>query len=78
MRYKVIHRTEYEYSDPVSCSHNEARLLPRLTSSQLCRDARLKIEPEPADYHERQDFFGNRVAYFSIREPHQRFSVIAS
>lgn len=78
MRYRVIHKTEYEYGEPVSHSHNEARLLPRSASFQFCNDAVLKIEPEPVDYREREDFFGNRVAYFCIREPHKRFSVVAT
>lgn len=78
MRYHVIHKTEYEYSEPVSYSHNEARLLPRIAPTQLCNAASLKIEPEPDDYSEHVDFFGNRVAYFCIREPHKRFSVTAS
>ncbi|MBI1173688.1 MAG: transglutaminase family protein [Sideroxydans sp.] len=78
MRYRVIHKTEYVYSEFVGLSYNEARLLPRNTGTQHCQRTQLQIEPLPTDYREREDFFGNRVAYFSLREPHQRFVVTAS
>lgn len=78
MHYRVIHKTEYVYSEAVGISYNEARLLPRFTNTQNCLKSELQVEPLPADYREREDFFGNRVAYFSIREPHQRFVVTAS
>ena len=78
MRYQVIHKTEYDYSESVGQSYNEARLLPRVTANQQCQRTQLQISPSPTDYHEREDFFGNRVAYFSIREPHRHFIVTAT
>lgn len=77
MRYRVAHTTVYEYSEPVTLSYNEARLLPRACPNQQCLSAALEIFPQPSDYREREDFFGNRVAYFSIREAHSTFSVTA-
>ena len=77
MRYRIAHTTTYEYSEPVTLSYNEARLLPRPCPNQHCLAAHLEISPAPVDYREREDFFGNRVAYFSIREPHSLFSVTA-
>ncbi|MDO9190184.1 MAG: transglutaminase family protein, partial [Sulfurimicrobium sp.] len=78
MHYRVIHKTEYDYSEPVGLSYNEARLLPRFIANQFCHATGLVIEPLPADYREHEDFFGNRVAYFSLREPHQRFVVTST
>lgn len=78
MHYRVVHRTAYDYSESVGLSYNEARLLPRAYANQECLGAGLQIEPRPADYREREDFFGNRVAYFSIGEPHYRFVVTAT
>ncbi|WP_124950182.1 transglutaminase family protein [Sulfuriferula thiophila] len=78
MRYQVIHTTEYDYRESVGQSYNEARLLPRVTANQQCHRTQLQISPSPTDYHEREDFFGNRVAYFSIRESHKRFIVTAT
>ncbi len=78
MHYRVIHTTEYDYSKKVGLSYNEARLLPRFTANQHCLHTQLQVTPLPADYREHEDFFGNRVAYFSIREPHQTFVVTAT
>jgi transglutaminase-like putative cysteine protease len=76
--YKVVHRTEYHYDAVVSASYGEAHLHPRETSSQQCYVSTLAIDPYPESYRERRDFFGNRAAHFSIREPHQRLVVTAT
>ncbi|PWV60141.1 transglutaminase family protein [Plasticicumulans acidivorans] len=78
MNYRVTHRTTYRYSGRVSLCHNEARLLPRETPSQFVGETKLVIEPKPAIYHERRDFFGNRVVYFSIQDLHQVLKVTAT
>lgn len=78
MRYRVVHTTRYRYSQPVTLCHNEAHLRPRSFDRQHCRDSRLLIEPAPAVTHERVDFFGNRVTYFAIQEPHDLLTVTAS
>ena len=78
MHYRVIHKTEYDYSEMVGLSYNEARLLPRFTANQYCHQADLIVDPLPTDYREREDFFGNRVAFFSIRNPHKSFVVTAT
>jgi transglutaminase-like putative cysteine protease len=77
IRYRTSHTTRYHYSEPVTLCHNEAHLLPRNLSRQRCLDARLHISPRPAVYHERKDFFGNRVVYFSVEEPHLALEVTA-
>ena len=77
MNYRVTHRTEYRYAAPVAYCHNEARLLPRRLPHQTCLTARVDVDPIPADYSEREDFFGNRVCYFSIQQPHERLTVSA-
>ena len=78
MTYKVVHRTEYQYDAVVSASYGEAHLHPRETSSQQCYVSTLAIDPYPESYRERRDFYGNRAAFFSIREPHQRLVVTAT
>lgn len=77
MNYRVAHRTIYDYSEMVASCQNEARLTPRNFARQTCTTNRLVIEPPPADYRERQDFFGNQVAYFSIQQPHKQLVVHA-
>ena len=76
--YRVTHRTEYEYEDDVSLSYGQLHLLPRDLPSQRCANARVLVDPAPDDYHERQDYFGNRVAYFAIHSPHRALTVTAS
>ena len=77
MNYKITHTTTYEYADTVAVCHNEARLKPLNTFYQQCLASEIIIDPPPSDYHERVDFFGNRVAYFSIHDAHKILKVSA-
>lgn len=77
MNYRIVHRTAYDYTEMVSACQNEARLTPRNFAGQTCSQTRLIIEPQPADYSERLDFYGNQVAHFSIQQPHQQLVVQA-
>ena len=76
-RYRVTHTTEYRYAAAVSQCQNEAHLLPRSTPRQQCEADDLQVRPRPARRHDWQDFFGNRVAYFAVHEPHDTLSVTA-
>jgi transglutaminase-like putative cysteine protease len=78
MKFHIVHTTRYTYSQPVSLCHNEAHLRPRTFELQDCRDARVDIEPPPACYDERADYFGNPVVYFSVQQPHDRLTVTAT
>jgi transglutaminase-like putative cysteine protease len=75
--YHVVHRTEYRYESEVTSSYGELYVLPRDTAGQVCRSSSIRIEPEPYDYRERVDFFGNRAAYFAVLAPHTRLTVTA-
>lgn len=75
MKYQLRHTTHYDYSSPVTLSHNEARLLPRDLDFQHCKNTRLSISPTPLRQHERRDFFGNRVVYFAIQDIHDSLEV---
>lgn len=77
IRYHVTHVTEYRYTASVPQCQNEAHLLPRATPRQECEHTQLRIEPLPAVCQNREDFFGNRVTYFAIQEPHASLSVTA-
>jgi transglutaminase-like putative cysteine protease len=73
--YQINHRTEYLYEQPVSSSYGQLRMLPRELPGQHCRSARVRVSPEPELSRERVDFFGNRVTYFALHEPHERLCV---
>ncbi|ATG74216.1 transglutaminase [Zobellella denitrificans] len=75
MHYRLHHSTRYDYSAEVALSHNEARLLPRELPWQRVGKTELAIHPQPMRLRERRDFFGNRVAYFSIQELHGSLEV---
>lgn len=77
MKYRVTHSTKYRYSQPVSICHNKVHLCPRSLFYQTASDYRLLITPEPVETIEQVDYFGNRVDYFSIEEPHSTLTVTA-
>jgi transglutaminase-like putative cysteine protease len=76
-RYRVMHRTQYSYAQPVTLCHNEAHLRPRDFERQRCAAHTLDIDPPPADRTEREDFFGNPVCHFSIERDHSHLCVTA-
>lgn len=75
MTFRVVHRTSYVYESVVSASYGVVYLLPRETPAQRVLDVHVGIRPEPDSYRERNDFFGNRVANFSVLEPHTELTV---
>jgi len=76
--YRVIHRTEYRYEADVSPSYSQLHLAPRDLPGQRCVSCEIVVTPTPEDYRERVDFFGNRVAYVAIQEPHRSLTVAAT
>lgn len=77
MNYRIIHTTAYQYSHPVGLCQSEARLQPRDFWRQKCLASHFHISPQPIDFREQFDFFGNRLAYFAIQEPHSQLTVTA-
>lgn len=75
--YRVVHKTHYTYTEPVSPSYGQLYVLPRDNEDQTCVSARVVVEPPADDYRERTDFFGNRVAYFAVQAPHRQLTVTA-
>lgn len=75
MNYKIVHTTAYTYAGPVSLCHNIARLMPRDTDIQKCKDCSVMITPRPDVTNEYEDFFGNKVMYFAIQEEHLKLTV---
>ncbi len=78
MKFRVTHLTRYEYAEPVSLCHSIAHLKPLRTRRQQCLSSQLRVDPWPAVMREREDFFGNRVNYFSIQQAHNVLEVTAS
>jgi transglutaminase-like putative cysteine protease len=76
--YRVTHRTEYEYESEVSSSYGQLHLLPRELPGQRCLSAAVTIDPPAEVYRERVDYFGNRVSFLAIHQPHRALTVTAS
>lgn len=77
MKYRITHRTVYDYSEPVTVSHHAARVKPRTQAVQQRETFVLHITPAPSLRKMRTDYFGNRVCFFSIQEVHQRLEITA-
>lgn len=75
MKYKISHRTEYEYAHPVANCYNIGRLMPRDLPGQHCLRTQVLVDPTPASYREFTDHFGNRACYFDIQHSHRRLAV---
>jgi transglutaminase-like putative cysteine protease len=75
MNYTVSHKTSYTYLEPVSLCHNIVKLLPRSANGQISTNESIKISPEPDRIDVYEDFFGNRVFYFSIEKEHRQLIV---
>jgi transglutaminase-like putative cysteine protease len=78
MIYRINHRTEYLYNEPVSLCQNLARLTPRNTLWQTCELSKLQIEPTPAGVTPWTDYFGNQATSFAVQEPHRQLVVTAA
>jgi len=75
--YRVFHETTYQYVEPVTLCYNAGHLMPRVMPRQRLLQNRLTVFPRPASGRELRDYFGNNIAYFTIRESHTRLTVRA-
>jgi transglutaminase-like putative cysteine protease len=77
MNYKISHRTTYQYAHPVSVGNHVACLMPRSYRENRVAFSELVISPAPRTLSERVDYFGNRLCFFTVSEPHQELVVEA-
>ena len=77
MRYRVTHKTAYQYDDYVTLGHNEARLRPRNSGRQTVRHSKLRVQPVPGNIDSFNDYFGNEADFFTLDAPYKELSVIA-
>lgn len=78
MKYSIVHKTAYHYSEPASLSQNELFLQPRETGTQRVIQSGLIIVPEPQYLHHRTDYFGNNVHIFMVQQPHDALTMTAT
>jgi transglutaminase-like putative cysteine protease len=75
MNYRIVHKTNYKYKYPVSVGNHVACLIPRSFSSHHLAWNEMSIHPLPATRTERIDYFGNRLCFFTVQEPHKELVV---
>ncbi|MCW2494353.1 transglutaminase family protein [Jatrophihabitans sp.] len=88
--YRVIHATQYSYSDDVSVSYGRAHLLPRALGSpggagsmagsggQVVLTSDLDVDPGADELRSHTDFFGNVSTYYVVRQTHRALRVTAT
>jgi len=73
--YDVRQTTTCNYASPVAHAHHVLRLTPIHRAGQRVHVAALQIVPDPLHRREGQDFFGNRLTWIEIGEPHRTLTV---
>ncbi len=68
-RYRVTHRTSYQYGAPLTVGHHVAHLLPRATPTQQVHEATLELSPPPDHRIDHLDLFGNITTYLLVPGP---------
>jgi len=77
VRYRVSHRTTYEYSSPMTDGYTVAYVLPRPTPQQMVERVTVDVDPDPDERDEHIDAFGNRVLQLGVHHQHRSLSVHA-
>jgi transglutaminase-like putative cysteine protease len=75
--YALTHRTDYDYENKAAYSRHIAHLRPRQTDRQRVLEFALELTPGTASVFEREDYYGNSVAYIAVENPHSAFTVVA-
>jgi transglutaminase-like putative cysteine protease len=73
--FDVRQTTICGYAFPVAHAHHVLRLTPVHRAGQRVHLAALQIAPEPRHRREGLDFFGNRLTWIEVEEPHDTLTV---
>lgn len=80
--FRIVHKTEYLYEESASLCYNEVRMLPRSFVQPLLQqqvvETYVVVDPIWGDHRERVDFYGNRVLFYAIRQPHSAMAITVS
>lgn len=77
VHYRIVHQTRYKYQSLVTLSQQYLHMSPRSFCYQEVLSHEVRIEPEPAEYADSVDYFGNCTRYITITAPHQELLVHA-
>jgi transglutaminase-like putative cysteine protease len=76
MRYRVHHRTAYEYASEVLHAHHLLHLVPRPAPFQQCLEHTIHVEPAAFRRRDEIDAFGNALTRIEFEHPHRRLEVV--
>ena len=77
IRYRVRHRTEYDYGAAASSGQTVAYLVPRDRPGQRVLSSELCVDPQPDHRRDHDDVYGNHVVYLAVERPHDRLVIEA-
>src|SRR5215831_16511289 len=75
MIYDVRQVTTYSYAAPVAYAHHVLRLMPINRMGQRVHAAALDVLPVPVERREGSDFFGNRLTWIGLEDPHDTLTI---
>jgi transglutaminase-like putative cysteine protease len=75
MIYDIRQVTTYHYASHVAYARHVLRLTPIDRTGQRVHATALDVEPAPMERREGGDFFGNRMTWIELDEPHDMLSV---
>jgi transglutaminase-like putative cysteine protease len=73
--YDVRQSTIYHYASPVVYAKHALRLTPIDREGQRVHAAALDVAPAPVERREGHDFFGNRMTWIALDQPHESLTV---
>jgi transglutaminase-like putative cysteine protease len=76
MRYRIHHRTAYEYASEVLHAHHLLHLVPRPAPFQQCLEHAIQIEPAMFRRRDEIDAFGNALTRIEFEHPHTKLEVV--
>src|SRR5580698_4540991 len=77
MRYRIHHRTAYEYASEVLHAHHLLHLVPRPAPFQQCLEHTIQIEPAAYRRCDEIDAFGNALTRIEFEHRHTQLEVVA-
>ena len=77
MLLHVLHETVYTYAPSVRTAQHMAHLRPSERDGQKLLRHSLRFTPQPAQFSESVDVFGNTRSFFGLQASHDRLKVVA-
>ncbi len=77
MKYLIKHTTCYNYVDTVSLCRNIIHVSPREFEKQKNFYENITVTPVPDILECQNDYFGNKIYFFTIEKPHKELTIVA-